>query len=287
LVSRRNYLLLRTDGGSPGVLEDDDPLYAQFEDQVLSDPYLATLVSLFENTTTAYASANRAAPVPATIANPLMIVLETTEAGAIYDLRAHYGKNAFSVELALGLGNQGRIDLAWAQDHMAEAMGPLLLGLAGLPPTPGQAALYEPTTPDVALYHGFSAALEAAHGQPQLDRLQRVRDNGYRFRYADAQPTLQIRPREEALHTPGVLATFFLRLFQRTGNYYPQRHLLWFFVYPSDQIPYAKVILTLNEMSSQKPVSVQGFIDTYSEMFPSDREMILALADEVFGQADP
>ena len=272
--------------------------------QVLSDPYLATLISLFENTTTAYASSNRAAPVPATVANHLMIVLDTADAGPLYDLYARYGESNFSVELALGLGNQGQVDLAWAQDHMAQAMGPLLLGLAGLPAVAGQAAPHEATTPDAALYHGFGLALEAIDGQDpaaqsrwrargqdsqeilaQQDRVQQVRDNGYLFRYDNDEPTLQLRSREQAMRTPGVVATFFIRLLERSGVYYPQRQLLWFFGYPPEEVPYAKVLLALNDMATGEQISVQGFIDSYSELFPADREMVLALADEVFGSA--
>jgi len=306
LITTHDYLLLHSDGPLPEVLADDDPLYAQFQDQVLSNSFLATLVSLFENTTTAYASANKPAPVPATVANHLLVVLDSPEAGTLYDLRAHYEKTEFSVELALGLGHRGQVDLAWARDHMAGAMGPLFLGLAGLPPVSGQADPHEMTAPDLALYQGLSAALEATYGQDpsvqarwrdgaqgsegspaQLDRVQLVLSNGYLFRYAGDQPTLQIRSREEAMRTPGVVATFFQRLFQRAGSYYPQRHLLWFFGYSSEQIPYAKVILALNSMAPAEPPSVQAFIDSYSDVFPSDREMVLALADEVFGPTTP
>jgi hypothetical protein len=304
IVTPHEYVLLCTQNASPTVLADDDPLYTEFQEQVLSDPYLATLISLFENTTTAYASSNRAAPVATTVANHLMIVLDTADVGPLPDLRARYSESNFSVELALGLGNQSRVDLAWAQDHMAQAMGPLLLGLAGLPAVAGQAAPHEATTPDAALYHGFGLALEAIDGQDpatqsrwrargqdsrailaQQDRVHQVRDNGYLFRYENDEPTLQLRSREQAMRTPGVVAAFFTRLLERSGVYYPQCHLLWFFSYPPDQVPYAKVLLALDDMATGEQISVQGFIDSYSELFPADRKMVLALADEVFGSA--
>jgi len=303
LATSRNYVLLRTQGASQVVLEDDDPLYAEFQSEVLTDPYLAMLVSLFEATTTAYVSANKAAPVPATAANHLMIVLDAAEAGAVYDLRAHYRETRFEVELALGLGNRGQVDLDWARDHMAGAMGPLLLGLAGLPAMGGEAAPDEITTPEIAFYRGFGLALEATHAQnpdvqarwraraqespearAQLERALPVADNGYRFLYADGRPTFQLRSREQALRTPGTVAAFFTRLLGHAGNYYPQRHLLWFFGYSPDQVPYAKVILALGAVSTEQVLSVPGFIEAYAETFPAEREMILDLADEVFGQ---
>ncbi len=306
LATTHNYVLLRTQGTSPGVLADDDPLYALFQEQVLDDPYLAMLVSLFEETTIAYASANRAAPVPATAANHLMIVLDSATPGILYDLVARYQEDSFTVELALGLGNQGRVDLPWAQDHMAATLGPLFLGLAGLPAVTGQAAPEEITTPEVALYRGFGAALEATDAQnpdtqarwrsraqdspdvrAKLDRAMQIPDNSYRFIYMDGRPTLQLRSREQAMRTPGVVATFYVRLFQRAGDYYPQRYLLWFFGYPPDQVPYAKIILALNAMSADQSLSVQSFIDAYGKTFPADRETVLALADEVFGPAGP
>ena len=75
-----------------------------------------------------------------------------------------------------------------------------------------------------------------------------------------------------------------VRLLGHAGNYYPQRHLLWFFGYSPDQVPYAKVILALGAVSTEQVLSVPGFIEAYAETFPAEREMILDLADEVFGQ---
>lgn len=112
-----------------------------------------------------------------------------------------------------------------------------------------------------------------------------MQDNGYRFIYAKGRPTLQVRSREDALRTPGVVAALFACLVQRSTPYYPQRHLLWFFGYPREQIAYAKIMLALHEMRGIRAPSVQRFVDSYVRTFPADREMVLALSDEVLGQA--
>jgi hypothetical protein len=84
--------------------------------------------------------------------------------------------------------------------------------------------------------------------------------------------------------TPGVAGTFFYRLLKTTGDFYPQRHMLWMTNFEDEVTPYAKVLLAMNRMPHKRAVSLQAFIASYIETFPAEREMILALASEVFGR---
>jgi len=300
-----SYILVCTKDGRLTVLEDDDPLFARFDAEVLSDPYLARLLSIFENTTESFLATNTLSPLSQTIANHLVIVLDSASAGVLHRVKVYARGEPVPMELALGLGKEGQIDLAWARQNFARAMGFLLLELAGLKPerdTPvSELPIYEPTTPSWAFRAGFAAALESLYGQQHADLLRRlyqesadpaVRErlaryeaiprNGLRYRFVNGAPTTELRPPEEAVRTPGVVAAFFYRLLQRTDTFYPQRYLLWFNAYEPEEIPYGKVLLVVNRLPRQKSLSIQAFIEAYVETFPAEKEVILKLAEEIF-----
>lgn len=90
------------------------------------------------------------------------------------------------------------------------------------------------------------------------------------------------------MRTPGVVATFFYRLLQMTGDFYRQRDMLWFVNYEPEDTPYAKFLLAVYRMPHRQQTSVEDFIQTYIESFPAEREAVMELAAQVFGpiQAD-
>lgn len=299
------YILVRTEGDKLTVLEDEDSLFARFDAEVLSDPYLARLLSVFENTTESFLATNTISPLSQTIANHLVIVLDSADAGVLRRINVYARGEAVPIELALGLGREGQIDLAWARQHFARGMGLLLLELAGLQPErealAPEPSIDEPTTPSRALRVGFAAALEALYGQPHVDalrlsiqtsadptarerllRYEAIPRNGLRYRFVDGVPTAELRPPEEAMRTPGVVATFFYRLLQRANRFYPQRYLLWFNSYEPEEIPYGKVLLVINRLPPRS-LSMRAFIAHYVETFPAEREAVLKLAEEVLG----
>ena len=299
------YILVRTVEDRLVVLEDDDPLFGRFDAEVLDDPYLARLLSIFENTTESFLATNALTSLSQTISNHLIIVLDSADVGVLHRVKVYAGGEAVPIELALGVGREGQVDLAFVRQNLARAMGMLLLELAGLKPKPGdlatEPAIYEPTTPERAFWVGFGAALEAFYGEQHLDLLRllyqdsspEVRDrlsryeaiprNGLRYRFANGTPTAELHPPEEAMRTPGVVATFFYRLLRQDEGFYPQRYLLWFNSYEPEEIPYGKVLLAANRLSG-KDLSVQAFIAGYVEAFPSEKEAVLTLAEQAFGQ---
>ena len=300
------YVLVRAQGDGLIVVEDDDPLYARFDAEVLGDPYLARLHSVFENTTESFLATYMPTSVPQTISNHMIIVVDSTSAGVLHDIKVKAGNEQVSIELALGLGRGGSIDLAFACQSMPNAMGQMLLELAGLKPDrkgpPQVPALYEVTTPAAAFRIGFSAALDATYGQQHAELLRQLHQenpsaeaqerllryeaiphNGLRFRFEGSRPTAELRSREEAARTPGVVAAFIYRLIEQADSFYPQRYLLWFNSYGPDELAYGKVLLAVNRLPRHRAVSVDAFIDSYTEVFTSEKDVVLELAKRILG----
>ena len=219
-----------------------------------------------------------------------------------------YAGRTVRVELALGLGHEGAMDLTTAREELPPVMGLLLLELMGLEPeeddvgTPG--SLHEASTPSHAFWSGFGAAREAVHaakdpgliqrlqGRIELTREERDRlrlyqlvpSNGFRFRFDEAGPTGQLLRPDEARRTAGVVATFFYRLLAHSDRFYPQREMLWFVSFDPEEVAYAKVLLAVQRMSAHKGTSLDAFVASYAETFPAEREFIEGLGGEVLAQ---
>ena len=317
-----NVLITTAADGTLVIVADDDPLQQRFEDEVLSDPYVAYLLLLYEHATEAFIATNRMTSLNQTIANKPMIVLDSQEPGVLRRIKVTANEERVSVELALGLGHNGEIDLARARNDAPRAMARLLLELMGLRPEETDAArplVHEVTEPTTAFWTGFGAALDAEYGQhhPELsailrqelqratggdanpapgaesERMLAIRDrlrryelvpiNGLRARFEDGERTSTPRPYADAVRTPGVVATFFVRLVRVAGDYYPQRHMLWFANYDGPETPYAKILLAGNQMSRRRAPDVEAFVAAYAEAFPAQRDEVVSLAREVFG----
>lgn|GEM_PF-1703015 len=317
IQTEHGFILARMQDGVPVRLTDDDPLYAQFQAQVLDDPYLGELLQVFENTTEAFVATNAPHDVPQTVANHLVIVLDSEQVGALRDITLHLTQTKVPIDLALGLGLGESLDdlpatddWALARQQFGSGMARLLLELmgwdasqadtepGGSPYTP----ISEPTAPSQALTVGFEAALQAIHAQHDPDLLAALAGNGARtpqeqellLRYEAvpageySSPVNGLRSPEEAARTPGVVATFFYRLLETTDDYYRQRDMLWFVNYEPEDTPYAKVLLAVYRMPHHRRASVEDFIQAYIESFPAEREAVTELAAQVFGpiQAD-
>ncbi|MEA3408237.1 MAG: hypothetical protein U9R48_09195, partial [Chloroflexota bacterium] len=236
------------------TIEDEDALYQRFDEEVLSDPYLHQLLTLFDDTTEAFWASNTLTSFPQTVVNKLVIVVNSSQAEVLHDVVIEDAGREVALELALGLGHEGRTDLAHAHQRFASTMARLLWELVGLPPSDVRpVALYEVTDPPVALDVGFQAAIETLHwercgkevAEAHAERCAQVTRNAFRRQFIDGAPSTTSRPREEAMETPGVVATFFYRLLQRANAAYPQRYMLWFTNYEDANIAHAKVLYAL------------------------------------------
>jgi len=289
------------------LVVDDDPLYEQFDAQVFRDPYLTLLLMVFEHTTEAFLATNTLAPWRQTIANRLIIVLDSRDMGVLRDITVHHNDVRVPIELAIGVGHDGRVDLELARQSFARVIAPLLLELVGLrrdgPVPSASPQVHEPTTRSEAFWVGFEMALESIYGEQHrelleelrarepgdpeaLDRLHRYElgpRNRLRFSFEGNAPATKTRSPEEAARTPGVVATFVCRLLNEAGSFYPQRYMLWFVSYEPEEIPYGKFLLAVSRMPRHGEVSIQAFIESYAETFPAERDSVVALAEEVLG----
>jgi hypothetical protein len=304
---QHEYILIRTQGNALVVAENDDPLYAQFDQEILGDAYLARLFTVYTSTTEAFGSTNMLHAKPQVLVNPPMIVVDSAQTGILHNITAQYQGEDLEAEMAVGLGHAGRMDLSLMRQDMARVMGAALLELVDVKPAPpGSAAqprLYDMTTPSLAFWTGFETALDALYAQqnPSLvatlyhteplgpgarERLygyQLVPSNGLRFRFEGDRPTAVLRSRAEAMRTPGVVGAFFYHLLRQTDTFYPQKYLLWFNSFAPEHIPYGKVLLAAARMPHQQEVSVETFLESYTETFPAERATLTSLADQIFG----
>jgi hypothetical protein len=296
-------LLARRDADAWRILSDDDPAYALFEAQVLSDAFLVRMRGVLDGATKGLLAAKVPSRAPQTIANVPCILLDSQETGVMRHVRLERDGRQVRIELALGLGHDGDEDLAWAQQSMALVAGSLLYELMGqAPPASPPARPYEVTTPDRALAEGFAGAIEALHAEANPARIDALRQepklpplhqdrllryeftaaNGFRVRFEEGRPTATERSYEEALSTPGVVATFFYRLLQQASPGYPQRYMLWFANFDAADTAYAKTLLAINRMPTANP-SLETFAAAYQETFPAERAWVEALARQVLG----
>jgi len=304
--TERQYALAQRADAALAVLAVDDPLYDRFDRQVLVDPALQRLLALFEHTTESFLATNGAIPAPRTVANHLVIVLDSEATGVLRDVRLATPGGRARVELALGLGEGGRVDLEGARHRMASAMGPLLLELVGRRPPAGfslamAAAPDEPVSPEDALWAGYALALEAEYARlflggapldeafyalnpPPDDLLARQRAVAALVEPGMGTPRAAAH-RAEAVRTPSAVAAFLVALHRQADNYYPQHHMLWMVSYEPGEVPYGKVLLALMRMPRQR-ASVEDLVAAYADTFPAERASVYALADDILGPAN-
>ncbi|MHB1293574.1 MAG: hypothetical protein ACYC4R_01125 [Anaerolineae bacterium] len=268
LNATHDYVLVHTEGESLVRTADDDPLYPEFEDEVLSDPKARLFMNVFEHTTEAYLATNTHTRFSQTVANRPVVVIDAGQGTVLRRIRVQDGGRLVAIELALGLGDSGEVDMAYTREALPRAVAPLLMELVGMEP-PDAAS---PAAARDALWQGFAAALEA------------VQITG-----AEGQATVTACPLGSSLTPAGGTAdaerisTFFCRLLATTSANYPQTYLLWFASYDAGETAYGKILLAMRRMPSGRDVSIGAFAATYGETFPAERAAINALAAEVFG----
>jgi len=271
------YVLVRTEGTELVVVQDDDPLYEQFDDQVFDDAHLRRLLMVFEHTTESFLATNIPSPLTQTIANRLIIVVDSQERALLHDITVHHNGASVPIELAIGVGHDGRVDLALARKNLPRAMAPLLLELVGLKQdrthTSASPDAHEVASRSEAFWVAFEAALESACTERHAE-------------LAEDLPAGELPSSPRPVFggpTPEVVATLICRLLQQAGSFYPQRHMLWFASFEPDEIPYAKFLLAVSRMPRHRDVSIQTFVESYAETFPAERASVFSLAEEVLG----
>ncbi len=295
--STHGYVLVRTQTDLLVPVPDEDPLYAQFEQQVLSDAFLRHLIDVFEHTTRAYLATDTPNRLRQTVGNYPILVLDSAAPGVLHDIVLQHGEERVSVECALGLGREGVSDLARVRADMAAASAPWLLALVGVSADAGAESLPldQPATTEAALVAGLAAALDAlqldataaetAVEELRMARYRAVQANAYATRAGHGQADDARLAHDEASRTPGVAATFLYRLLRQTGVYTPQRYMLWFLSYKAPEMPLAKLLRVCQRMGKSGAVSVETLAVYYADTYPAERQAVLSLYTEVYGEA--
>jgi len=306
--TEHEVILVREGAEGLEILEDDDPLYETVNGEIWADAYTQYLLTLFEHTTAAIIATESPTSYSQAVSNKPFAVLDSSCVGVMHDIKPSYKNASVRSELAMGLGHDGQIDAEWASLYATRALGQLLIEVMEWPAAEScadQGTLEDETTPQRALELGYMAALEAHHRQavPEramglqaqseltseqrawLERTEIIPRNGYRFVFQDGEPSSSERTPEQAMRTPGVVATLFYRLHEQASGYYPQREMLWFANYEDDDRTYGQVLLPFGRIEGEN-ASVADYIRVYVETFPAERERVITLAEQVFG-ADP
>jgi len=301
-------ILVRQGAEGLEILEDDDPLYETVNREIWGDAYTQYLLTLFEHTTAAIIATESPTSYSQAVSNKPFAVLDSECVGVIHNIKPSYKSTSVRSELAMGMGHDGEIDAEWASLYATRALGQLLIEVMEWPAAEfcaDRGALEDETTPQRALELGYMAALEAHHRQavpekamalqtePELtleeqawlERTEIIPRNGYRFFFRDGEPSSSERTPQQAMRTPGVVATFFYRLHEQASGYYPQREMLWFANYEDSDRTYGQVLLPFGRIEGTD-ASVADYIRVYVETFPAERERVITLAEQVFG-ADP
>ncbi len=307
IPASRPYVLVRQEGGDLAIVGDDAAIYDDLEAELLNAPDLQSLVALYDHTRSAYIATETIAPRSGMMQNGLTIVLSDGSTGVLQNARVWDGTGYVAIERVVSIGFQAGADPNHTRDALALVLPWMLLELVGYPTfsTEEEAPWpHQMTTRRQALAQGFALAVsiwcaegemrgahslepalatwEDAYTEP-LDVL--IRENRFRYRFRHGAPTDELRPREESLCTPGVVAALLYRLLGNMEAGYPQRFMLWFVNYEGCEIPCAKLMLAVSRMG-RRSGGVEAFVDSYAETFPVERALILPLVEEIFGNAE-
>lgn len=265
--SGRQYVLAQRQGESYRVVPEEDPLYAQFDELILSDAHIQQLLAAYEHTTLSYIAANLPAPRPQMVANHLVILVDSQEMGVLSDVSLQTPSRRVPMERALGIGRQGVIDLAWAKPHLPRLLALMLLELVGV-----DTSLAEPlalgwdcqrTKPHTAFVGGFQTAIEAWGGAPVVPALK-----------------IASAPVEDQTgEKPALAAAVLHRLLREDDGFYPQRYLLWFTSYEPQELALGKLLLVIQQMPGRN-LSLRQFVSVYAETFPAASPRLDALLSE-------
>jgi len=278
LPASHGYVLVRLAGEELVALTNDDPLYAVFDNEVMNDPLIAHLLSLFEGTCGALAATNISSPIPQTLRNYIIIVIATDQSGLLHDVQVRGSERVVRVEYAIAVRADDGMDLAQqAREQLPSLLAQFLLAVAGLEPPLGleDAAGGCTCVPeDVALWQGYASLQEERHalgswkaGRPDDGQLLRTADPEFWSCCSSSSVDLKAG----ACVCGRGVAGFLVELLAEMPVGYPQRYMLWFANYDAAETRDAKLLLALARMPHGEPSTLLGrFVASYADTFPAE-----------------
>ena len=285
LPSSRGYVLARPGDGAWEALAGDDPLYATFDSEVMTDPLIAHLMSLFDGICGAYAATSLSSETPQTLRNYPILVISHGLGGLLRDVTVRGADRQTRVEYAIALGVEEGTDLTrQAREALPGLLAQFLLAMAGHAPPDGLVDVTGDQTcvpSDLALWLGYMELQEArrALGGWSLD--EESDDQG--LSAAMGSDGWACCPMDEAGADAGSclcgrgMAGLMAELIAEMPAAYPQRYMLWFANFKAAEVREAKLLLAFVRMGRGGDDALDRFVASYADTFPAEAERVREL----------
>lgn len=282
LPSSRGYVLARPGDKGLVALASDDPTYDTFDSEVMTDPLIAHLMSLFDGISGAYAATSLSSDAPQTLRNYPIIVVSHGQPGLLRSAQVRGSGRHARVEYAIALGVGEGADLGrQAREALPGLLTQLLLAAAGHQPPDG---LLEAASDcacvdgDVALWQGYMTLQEARHANgawaldAELSGQGPLAEKG--AGYWACCPAQGHLSGEDACLCGRGMAGFLAELLDEMPAAYPQRYMLWFANYESAEAREAKLLLALARMAGNEGDALERFVGSYADTFPAEADHV-------------
>ncbi|MGC9360799.1 MAG: hypothetical protein ACP5G7_10590 [Anaerolineae bacterium] len=285
LPSPHGYVLARYGTGSLRTLPANDPLYQVFDRDVMSDPVVAHLLSLFDGTCGGFDATNLVSPNPQTLSNYLVIVIGAHGNRLLKDIKMQDGGRTVQIEYAVALSIESDADLSETRGHLRELLAQFLLAVTGQDPPAIPADVSSDCTCAAeaqVFWRGYAIlqrdrgalGLEPGSGA-SIDQDVLLSNLGADdWACCPTQPP--IGSSSDCICARGV-AGFLAELVATMPASYPQRYMLWFANYEPGETRDAKLLLAFARMS-RDDAGLDAFVTSYADTFPSEADLVRNLS---------
>jgi hypothetical protein len=278
LPSSQGYILAQygTDGLS--ALPSDDPLYQAFDRDVMSDPVIARLLSLFDGTCGGFAATNLVSPNTQTLGNYLVVVIGARRDCLLKDVQVHNDRQMVQTEHAVALAVESDTDLSEVRDRLRELLAQFLLVVTGQDPPETLADLPGDCTcvaEEQAFWHGYAILQRDRPPSGIEDGVRSVLDT--HDSCCCPLPPAAANASEDCVCARGI-AGLLAELSSTMPLSYPQRYMLWFANYEPGETRDAKLLLAFARIPRNDGATLDAFVRSYADTFPSEADLVRDLA---------
>ncbi len=278
LCSPHGYVLARYEADVLAALPSDDPLYEAFDRDIMADPVIAHLLSLFDGTSGGFAATNLISPSPQTLSNHLVVVVGAHRNRLLTDINVQSGGRTVEIEHAVAVAIEGDANLAAVRGDFRELLALFLLAVTGHDPPAGlddASSNCTCVTEQQAFWNGYALF--------QRDRDALGIETGP-VSVLDAnewdccQTWSRFRGSSDDCFCAQGVAGFLAELTVTTPTSYPQRYMLWFANYEPGETRDAKLLLASARMSRDDDAGLASFVTSYADTFPGEADLVRDIA---------
>jgi len=286
LTSQHGYVLATYTADGLAALPSDDPLYEAFDRDVMADPIVQHLLSLFDDTCGGFAATNLTSPNSQTLRNYLVVVTGGHSNRLLKDVEIQNDGQTVRVEYAVALDLDSQAGLAEARHRLPGLLGQFLLALTGQEPPAVLADAPRDcvcVSERMALWQGY-AVLQRERLALGLDPSRDVASNGDGLPptfdpdvWGCCAADLSGDSSSDCVCGRGV-AGFLAELLAAMPASYPQHYMLWFANYEPGETRDAKLLLAFARMPRGDAGDLEAFVASYADTFPAEAELVRDLA---------